>query len=236
MRPPIVTALWVAGLLACGPTLEERWPRDPVYRVQVAMACYEDPTFLGDWFPKHSLKMPIEEPAASNPDEVERRVGHRRCEAGAIARAYQEPVLARGSPIETYRLFWSPSFSPPVIIRLEDRPEGVMVTLKRDQGLGEQLTGSFDVIQRRVGRQYLVAVRAVAEAAGCWTPGHTCGAETSVRPGILVTDGEEWLIEGVRWRDHWGVVVGNPFPPIPGGREATRHRRRRVGLGLASNG
>jgi len=202
----------VLALAACGPTELERWPQQPLGMLELGMSCFADPTQLADWFPRHSLKMPMEQSQASDPEHVERVMGHRRCEAGAIARAYQEPVLATGSPVEVYRLLWSPSFAPPVTIRLEDRPEGVIATLKRGRALGEVLTGDLDVLERRVGREQLLAVRAVATAAGCWDTGHTCGAETSIVPGLMWLDGEEWLVEGVRGRVHWGVVVGNPLP------------------------
>jgi hypothetical protein len=213
MRTATIASI-VLVVVACGPAEREpeRWPREPVALLEVGMACFQDPSLMADWFPRHSLKMPMEQSWASDPDHVERIMGHRRCEAGAIARAYQEPVLASGSPVEVYRLVWMPSFAPPVVIRIEDRPEGVMVRLTRDRAAGEMLTGDLEILDRRVPRAQWLALRAVAMAAGCWEPGHTCGAESSVVPGVAWVDGEEWLVEGVQGRDHWGVVVDNPLP------------------------
>lgn len=164
----LVLSACILMLAGCGSAEPERWPREPLGLLEVAMACHQDPTLLGDWFPRHSLKMPMEQPAASDPVEVEGRMGPRRCEVGALARAFGEPVLSTGSAIEVYRLFWTPSFSPPVVIRVEDRPEGVVVTLKRGRSEGETLTGDVEVLQRRVGHEQLEALRAVAHSAGCW--------------------------------------------------------------------
>ena len=187
----------------------ERWPKEPTSELFVARACHDDA--LQGWFPRHHLKMPMEKPEADDPQEVERRLAPRRCYAGDVLRSYQEPVLARGSMSETYRLIYSPAFFSAIVIRVEDFGGRYFATVKQNAAKGSALTGDFKMDVSEVSASDFAAIRRAAERAECWNEEHTCHAELSAEPGVVSVDGESWLLEGARRADHWGVVIDNPI-------------------------
>jgi hypothetical protein len=143
---------------------------------------------------------------------VERVVGPRRCELGAVLWSFREPVLVDWTEGEAYRVVWRPAFAPPLVVRVARSGGAATAVLKRDKARGEALSGKVDLVVRSVSDADFNAIRRAAEAADCWKPGHTCRAELSVEPGAATVDGGSWLLEGVRSGEHWSVDVDDPRP------------------------
>lgn len=183
---------------------------EPVSMLRVARSCAVTPQAVTSWFPRHQLKMVMEVARSADPDRVERVVGPRRCEVGAVLWSFHEPVLTDRTEGEAYRVVWRPSFAPPVVFRVERAAGGARAVLKRDRMRGEALSGRYDVMVREVSDADFDAVRRAAEAAECWRPAHSCRAELSVEPGRVTVDGDSWLLEGARTGEHWSVDVDDP--------------------------
>lgn len=214
---PLPRASTVAsGGAPCDPLLEvgenagRRDPLEPVSMLRVARSCAVAPGAVTSWFPKHQLKVVMDARRAADPDRVERVVGPRRCEVGAVLWSFREPVLTDRTGGEIYRVVWRPSLAPPVVFRVERTTGPATAVLKRERIRGEALSGRFDAVVREVSEGDFNAIRRAAEAAECWRPGHTCRAELSVEPGAVTVDGDSWLLEGARGGEHWSVDVDAP--------------------------
>jgi hypothetical protein len=176
--------------------------------VYLIAACSKDPGAMTEWFPRHHLKRAFRKNEAADEALVEERVAPERCFAGAVMRAYREPVLSGGVDSETYRVTWLPSFHPPVVVRLESRGASATATIKKGRVEGEELSADFDAVTREVPIERFEAARALAERSGCWSEGHECHGELSASTALC--DGEAWLLEGARGNEHWAVELDNP--------------------------
>jgi hypothetical protein len=213
MRPLFALLLLDAGAVV-GPEAEQ-WPKEPMSMLELALSCDHQPSALNEWFPPHHLKVPMPKAEAGDPNSLERRLAIERCASGEILRSYQEPILAQGSGSETYRVIWSRSFRPPVVIRVEESHGRYTAVVKRDLSRSAALSSDFKTVVSQISESDFRAVRAAAIRAGCWAADHACHAELSFPRdaqgrALIVTDGETWLLEGARAGEHWGVAVHDP--------------------------
>ncbi len=218
MVPVLVLLALAAGPSDAGPPPGWwHWPSRPTPLYAVQRFCEQQPDQLGSWFPPNHLKVPFPKSAPEDGGAVGvDRVASSRCYAGAILGSYKEPVLAQGSLDETYRVIWQPSFSPPVVIRVQRLSDGgYRAWTKRDLSKGEELTGYFSTYSDGVTSSDFEVVRAAAERAGCWATGNTCHAESSDRSGWIIADGESWLLEGSSQGEHWAVQIHHPKEGTP---------------------
>jgi hypothetical protein len=185
---------------------------EPISLLRVARSCAVAPEAVTSWFPRHQLKMVMESVRAVDSEHVERVVGPRRCELGAVLWSFREPVLVDWPEGEAYRIVRRPASGPPIVVRVARVGGTASAVLKRDKVHGEALSGKYETLVRPVSDADFEAIRRTAEAAECWKPRHSCRAELSADPGLASGEGGSWLLEGARKGEHWSVDVDDPRP------------------------
>jgi len=185
---------------------------EPISLLRVARSCAVAPEAVTSWFPRHQLKMVMESVRAVDMEHVERVVGPRRCELGAVLWSFREPVLVDLPDGEVYRVVRRPASGPPIVIRVARAGGATSAVLKRDKVRGEALSGRYEAVVRPVSDPDFEALRRAAETAECWKPRHSCRAELSADPTLASGEGGSWLLEGARKGEHWSVDVDDPRP------------------------
>jgi hypothetical protein len=197
----------------CEPLLEvaenpgRREALEPVSMLRVARSCAVAPQAVTSWFPRHQLKVVMETARASDAEHVERVVGPRRCELGAVLWSYREPVLVNWADGEAYRVVWRPSFGPPVVFRVL-RTAGQTTAVLADRIRGEALSGRFEAVVRPVNDADFgpFAGPRTPRVLAAWA--HLPGGPER-RSGGVSADGNSWLLEA-RNGEHWSVDVDDP--------------------------